>query len=84
MKALILGVVVLLVCAVLFVTGVISPGRSRRMQRGVGRVANKGKRKGDNNAGRFGDMTRDMLQHAHDAADASAEKGRELHNRGRS
>ena len=81
MKVLVLALVVALVCVVLFVVGVVAPARSRRMQRSVDRLSRKGEDTSDRNAGRLGDANRKMLEKMRHAADASAEKGRELHDR---
>ncbi|MDQ3985958.1 MAG: DUF6411 family protein [Actinomycetota bacterium] len=81
MKALLLILILLLVCAVLFAVGVLSPRRSRKMQRGVDRVARKGEVKGDRSAGRFGDLTQKGLKQSRNATDVSGRKGREIHDR---
>ena len=81
MKALLLVVILAIVCVVLFIAGVISPRRSRRMQDGVDRLSLRGEDKSDRRAGRFGDVTRKSLEKMRGGADASAEKGREVHDR---
>ncbi|MDQ3958538.1 MAG: hypothetical protein M3273_09475 [Actinomycetota bacterium] len=81
MKLLLVVVALGFVCVVLFVTGVLSPRRSRRMQDKVDEVAQKGEVKGDADAGRLGDVTRDALEKTRRAADASAEKGRDVRDR---
>ena len=81
MKVLLLVAVLVIVCVVLFVVGVISPRRSRRMQRSVDRASRKGEDKSDRNAGRLGDANRKMLEKMRHAADASAEGGRKVHDR---
>lgn len=81
MKVLVLILVMAVVCVVLFIAGVFFPGRSRSMQRGVARLVGKGEDKGDENAGRVGDLTRDSLKKMRKAADASAEKGRAVNER---
>jgi hypothetical protein len=80
-KALILIVLLAVVCVVLFIAGVISPRRSRRMQEGVDRLSRWGEDKGDRRAGRFGDVSRKSLKKMRGGADASARKGREVHDR---
>ena len=81
MKALALVVVLLLVCIVLFVVGVFSPRRSLRMQSRVDDLSKKGEGKSDENAGRLGDLSRDGLEKARGAADASARAGRRVNER---
>lgn len=81
MKALLLAVILLVVCIVLFLAGVISPSRSKKMQASVDDLSKKGERKGDENAGRLGDLTSAALEKSRDAADASALAGRGLHER---
>ena len=80
MKAVALVLVLAVVCIALFVTGVFSPRRSRKMQRSVDRLTEKGKAKGENNGGKAGDMTAGMLRRMRKAADASARKGRDIHD----
>lgn len=80
MKALLIGVVLVVVCIVLFITGVISPAKSRKMQGDVGELARKGERRGDEKAGWFGDATRAVLEKSRSAADASARAGRLTHD----
>lgn len=70
-----------LFCVVLFVVGVIAPRRSRRMQQKVDALSLRGERKGDDNAGRIGDAATRSLEKMRGAADTSAEKGREVHDR---
>ena len=72
--------VVLVVCIVLFLTGVIRPGRSRSMQEGVDRASGKAERKSDQGGGLFGDVTESSLRAARKTADRSAEAGREAHD----
>ena len=81
MKVLLLAVIVVVVCVVLFLVGVVAPARSRRLQRSVDRLSRKGEDTSDRNAGRLGDANRMMLEKMRRAADASAEKGREVHDR---
>ena len=81
MKVLVLVFVVAVVCVLLFVVGVVAPARSRRMQRSVDRLSRKGEDTSGRNAGRLGDANRKMLEKMRHAADASAEKGREVHER---
>jgi hypothetical protein len=81
MKALLLLGVLAVVCVVLFVVGVFSPRRSRRMQEGVDRLTRTGERKSDQKAGRFGDATERGLRLMRKAADRSARKGRDAHQK---
>lgn len=81
MKALLVIVVLLLVCVVLFVLGVFSPSKSRRMERWVDKLSKKGENKGDKNAGRVGDMTSVALEKARSAADASGRGGRQVNQK---
>ncbi len=73
--------VVLLVCLVLFLAGVIRPGRSRRMQDGVDRASGKAEQKSDQGGGVFGDVTESSLRAARKTADRSAEAGRHAHDK---
>lgn len=79
MKALLIGVILVLLCLVLFLVGAVSPRRSRKMQARVDGIAKKGERHGDNHAGRLGDATRGALEKSRAAADASANAGRRVH-----
>lgn len=81
MKALVLALVLVVVCVVLFIAGAVSPSRSRRMQDAVDRVSLNGEEKGDRRAGKLGDATETALRKSRAAADASAHKGRKLHDR---
>jgi hypothetical protein len=81
MKVVVLVVVIVAICAVLFVTGVVSPPRSRRLQGLTDRFSMKAERKGDQKGGRLGDFTRDALEKSRRAVDRSAEKGRELRDK---
>jgi len=81
MKAALLVVVVLVVCIVLFIVGVFAPRRSRRMQQAVDRFSKKGEGKGDRNAGKLGDLTRDALEKSRAAADRSARAGRRVNEK---
>ena len=81
MKAVLLILLLVLVCAVLFAVGILSPRRSHKIQRVVDRLARKGEIKGDRSAGRFGDLTQKGLKQSRNAADTSARKGREIHDR---
>lgn len=81
MKLLVLFLVVGVVCAVLFVTGVFSPRCSRRMQRATDKSARKAEREGGRRAGKFGNMAARAFRKSRKAADASASKGREVHRR---
>jgi hypothetical protein len=68
----------LLLCVVLFLAGLIAPGRSRRLQRAMDRMLRKGERKSDSSAGRVGDWTEGSLKKMRQAGDKSAEAGREV------
>ncbi len=76
-----LVVVGVVLCVVLFITGAISPDRSRRWQGVTGRWLRKGESKGDESAGRVGDMTRDAFAMTRRASEASADRGRKLHSK---
>ncbi|HEX2090474.1 MAG TPA: hypothetical protein VHI54_11205 [Actinomycetota bacterium] len=73
--------IVVVVCLVLFLTGVVRPGRSRKLQDGVDRASAKAEEKSDQGAGLFGDATESSLRAARRTADKSAEAGREAHNK---
>jgi hypothetical protein len=77
----ILLVLIVVVCIVLFFAGVFAPERSKRMQRWVADKLRKGERKGDENAGKLGDMTTAMLEKSRQATDNSAESGRAVHDK---
>ncbi len=81
MKALLAIVIVLAVCVLLFVTGVFSPTRSKRMQAKVDELSMKAENKSDENAGKLGDATRAGLERSRAAADASARAGRRVHDK---
>lgn len=81
MKALLLLLFLLIVCVVLFVAGVISPRRSKRLQSAVDKLSKKGEDKSDRSAGRVGDATHNALEKARSAADASARSGRRVHDK---
>ena len=72
----ILLVLLVLFCIVIFVVGVFSPRRSRKVQRWYDRLLRKGERKGDRKAGKLGDMTEASIRGARKAGDASARAGR--------
>ncbi len=74
-------VVLGVVCLVLFVTGVFSPSKSKRMQNKVDSLARKGEKKGDDKGGKFGDAMQDALKKSRKAADASARAGRRVHEK---
>ena len=80
MKALAI-VILLVVCVVLFVTGIFSPARSRRMQAKVDDLSMRAENKSDENAGKLGDATRMGLERSRAAADASAKAGRAVHDK---
>lgn len=80
-KALILIVVLLLVCAVLFFTGVVSPRRSKRMQGKVQDAAGKAENRSKEAGGPVRKRTGDAIQKSEQAAKASAEKGRSVNKR---
>ncbi len=79
MKLLILVLAIAFVCAVLFVAGMISPRRSRRLQDRNDQVVGKVEREGREKAGRLGDFTSKALRKSRHAADQSAVKGRQIH-----
>jgi hypothetical protein len=79
MKAIALILLLVLLCVVLFLTGVFSPWRSRRLQTKVDALSRRGEAKADRNAGTLGDLARDGLEKARGAADASARAGRSTH-----
>ena len=81
MKILILVLVVAVACAVLFVTGAFSPGRSRRLQNSVDDKSKKAEAKGYQKAGSLGDMSGKGFRKARKAADRSGELGREVHDK---
>ncbi len=83
-QVLTLAGVVVVVCVVLFVTGVFRPGRSRRMQDGVARASMKGEEKSDRRGGPFGKATESSLRVARKTTDKSAEAGRDAHDKLRS
>jgi hypothetical protein len=74
-------VLLVLFCIVLFVAGLVAPGRSRRLQRGYDRLLRRGERKGDRKAGKLGDITEGGLKGARRAGDASAKAGRKIRRR---
>jgi hypothetical protein len=80
MKVILLAVIVVVVCIVLFLSGIFSPNRSRRMQKRVDHLSQGGERKAQK-AGRVGERTGSALRAARRAADKSARKGREIHGR---
>ena len=80
-QVLAIGGVLVVLCIVLFVTGVLRPGRSRRMQDGVDRASMKAEEKSDRTAGPFGDATESSLRAARKTADKSAEAGREARDK---
>ena len=77
----ILVVLIVVVCAVLFLAGVFAPERSKRMQSWVAKGFRKGERKGDQSAGKLGDVTNTMLEKSRQATDKSAEGGRAIHDK---
>jgi hypothetical protein len=81
MKALVLLGVLVVICAVLFLVGAFSPRRSRRMEKGFDRVALKAEEKSEDKGGRLGDATERGVDLMRRAADTSAEKGREAHQK---
>ena len=81
MKSLLLILVLIPICVVLFITGVVAPRRSKKMQRGVDRLAKKGEVRGDRNGGRLGDVTQSTLEAMRRAADASARGGRRVNDK---
>ena len=81
MKGLVLVVVLLAVCLLLFIAGVVSPNRSKKMQAGVDKLSKKGEGKGDRSAGKLGDATSAALEKSREAADASARAGRAVNDK---
>ena len=81
MKLVLLFAVVAIICVALFLTGVFSPRRSRKMQRTTDELAAKGESKGERKAGKMGDMARHAVAKSRKAADRSASKGREVNRR---
>ena len=81
MKIVLLAIALLVLCIVLFVLGVFSPERSRRAQYAVDDLSRKAEDKGAESGGRLGDMTRDALEAARGAADASARAGRRVNEK---
>lgn len=81
MKVAVLIVVAALVCIVLFISGVVSPDASRRLQRKSGGLARKGEERGARKAGKIGDMANRSLRKVRHTADRSAEEGREINER---
>ena len=77
----ILLVLVVLFCIVLFFAGLIAPRRSKRLQAWYDRVLRRGERKGDENAGKLGDLTEKSLKASRRAGDKSARAGRKLRNK---
>ena len=77
----ILLVLIVLVCVVLFLAGVFAPERSKKMQGWVAKKLRKGERKGDENAGKLGDLTNTTLEKSRQASDKSAEGGRAVHDK---
>lgn len=80
MKVLLLIAVVAVLLLVLFVVGLFSPPRSRRIQGGVDALSQKAERKAGQKAGWFGDTTRGGLRFMRRMADKGAKKGREAHD----
>ena len=81
MKLVAVGVVVGVVCVVLFLAGVFRPKRSRRMQERTGALARKAEDKGKQKGGKLGDVAQAVLRRSRHAADRSAEKGRQINER---
>ena len=81
MKVVLLVTLVGVICVALFVTGLLSPSRSRRLQSRTDSVAGRVQDKGERKAGRMGDMFGSALRKSRKATGRSAEKGRELHER---
>ena len=81
MKLVLLFAVVAVICVALFLTGVVSPRRSRNMQRATDELAAKGESKGKQKGGKMGDVVRHALVKSRHAADRSASKGREINRR---
>jgi hypothetical protein len=77
----ILLLLIVVVCVVLFVAGVVAPERSKKMQHWIAEKLRRGERKGDENAGKLGDMTNTMLEKSRTATDKSAEGGRKVNEK---
>jgi hypothetical protein len=65
---------------ILFFAGLISPSHSRRWQATTSKWFRRAERKGDESAGRAGDLTRDAFRITRQATEASGQKGRDLHD----
>jgi hypothetical protein len=70
--------VVLVVCVVLFFTGIVSPRRSERLQRRFGGLMLRGEHKGEKKAGKVGDATAKSFEVSRRMANASARAGRKV------
>lgn len=82
MKLLLVVVVVGAIgCVVLFLVGVFSPERQKKLQRKAQGLARRAENKTDSSAGRLGDLTRDAIKRARRVGTHSARAGRSLHAR---
>ena len=81
MKALLPMLVLLIVCGVLFVTGVLSPRPSKRMQQAYGDASKKAEEKSNSNGGRVGDIAGDALEKGRHAAEGSGRAGRRVNKK---
>lgn len=72
---------VLLSLVVLFVTGVVAPRRSWRLQGWIDRRLERGQEKGGRSAGRVGNWTAKTLAFTQRAADKTTQAGRRVRDR---
>jgi hypothetical protein len=63
---------------VLFLTGLIAPRRSKRLERWIDRRLQQARRKGKRRAGRIGDWTAKSLAYGQRLADAALAGGRRV------
>ena len=63
---------------VLFVAGLVSPRRSKRLQRRLSRILRRGEETSERRAGRLGDWTETAIRLVRKLTDKSAEMGRKL------
>jgi hypothetical protein len=63
---------------VLFLSGLIAPRRSKRLERWIDGRLRKGRRKGDKKAGRIGDWTAKSLWYGQRLADGALDVGRRV------
>lgn len=70
--------VVVLVLIGLFITGVIAPRRSRRVERWIDDRLERGEQRSTRRAGRLGDWTAKSLDVSHRAANKALQLGRRV------